>query len=991
MASLGEKLKKGGANGKSTILPSGLASEEAATLAGNLATALRRANRTSRGLNADNITFNDDGSLTLPSGDTPTTPAEEQTAFAELLYNLTTGEKYAGSFVNLPQATATVLEKGYNGDYNSVSELAGAFGWSLYRLNLPQTVEKQQKYVSKRLQNIAPMVVPPVLRWGLPVAAVLGITALLIFIIFATITTPAKEPPEVARQTNANTPNGTPGATSTPSAPPYFVTTRNPDGAQLTRFNPAANLSAPQLTYTPPVSLPVGGITSLNGKHPLALQNAQWSPSRTLLYLSTTDGGWEVWDTQSKTRISRREMPDADNYLWMSYAPNGENFVALGFDGQLRLGKDGRVRKTVPYIIENEIPGWQTENWADYFHWSPNSNRLAIERLDRLVNIWDFESEINRILPTINARIPEIVTHNSAFKWAKNSRNFAIYAAPINEIIVYDGFSLQRLYSIDLDSLRADGAIPIFDESPAQKIDFDLSADGRYLAIFRRLRSTTSPAANDGALAIFELPANEYKLGEIVKPVEAQFIRIPQTERYGIVSSVEWSRDNKLALLLSGSAPANPSETNNATSRLTIYALQSAKWEALTGLPLENRSPTPVVYRQFWSPDGRQLLLSKPDGYLALYPLGDERLGEPNVLQESNTETMLGWAFSPDGKWLAYYDMWHNLVVQEAATRRSVFTETLRAGLIPDVSGHGSINWSPDSRFFRVHYSRSFIDRSTEPQVQAHIWQVKDGKFSHYGAIYLPNILQTNTDWNYLDTKPQLLFEIGGKNILSYGLTNPPVVVETQKERWVGSKIYTMTTPESGSYLVDPNPDFKALGLPVSIWTQKYFVGNGGTNVVGWSRSFERAVYFNGNPNVVKVSRRPTVNDDMGIIDVELSPTPEVERIHSNSLNFSLDGKLLAIGFPNGLVKVYDTGNGQLAGAWTAHMGTVTGVQFSPDGKLLATTSTDRTIKVWDVATGRNVYMLRAHLFPVHNLVWLADGRNIAAQSAGQILIWRVR
>ncbi len=62
----------------------------------------------------------------------------------------------------------------------------------------------------------------------------------------------------------------------------------------------------------------------------------------------------------------------------------------------------------------------------------------------------------------------------------------------------------------------------------------------------------------------------------------------------------------------------------------------------------------------------------------------------------------------------------------------------------------------------------------------------------------------------------------------------------------------------------------------------------------------------------------------------------------------SPDGKLLATGANNGILKLWDTASGQLLATRKAHVGEILSLAFSPDGQLLATASyTDPAVKVW--------------------------------------------
>ncbi|MEI6714600.1 MAG: c-type cytochrome domain-containing protein [Verrucomicrobiota bacterium] len=108
--------------------------------------------------------------------------------------------------------------------------------------------------------------------------------------------------------------------------------------------------------------------------------------------------------------------------------------------------------------------------------------------------------------------------------------------------------------------------------------------------------------------------------------------------------------------------------------------------------------------------------------------------------------------------------------------------------------------------------------------------------------------------------------------------------------------------------------------------------------------------------------------------------------------DFSPDGKLVAIGGPNKLVKVFHTADGSLAYKITKHMDWVTALEFSPDGSRLASGDRAAGIYVWEAATGGIAMTLAEHKEAISSLTWRPDGNIIASASEdGSVILWNMK
>ena len=106
---------------------------------------------------------------------------------------------------------------------------------------------------------------------------------------------------------------------------------------------------------------------------------------------------------------------------------------------------------------------------------------------------------------------------------------------------------------------------------------------------------------------------------------------------------------------------------------------------------------------------------------------------------------------------------------------------------------------------------------------------------------------------------------------------------------------------------------------------------------------------------------------------------------------FSPDGRLLATGGVDKLVRLWDVASGRETRRFEGHTQKVNAVAFSPDGTLLASASDDNSVVLWDVATGRKVRSLLAHSIFATCVAFSPDGETLASGSADNtVVLWDV-
>lgn len=108
------------------------------------------------------------------------------------------------------------------------------------------------------------------------------------------------------------------------------------------------------------------------------------------------------------------------------------------------------------------------------------------------------------------------------------------------------------------------------------------------------------------------------------------------------------------------------------------------------------------------------------------------------------------------------------------------------------------------------------------------------------------------------------------------------------------------------------------------------------------------------------------------------------------SLAFSPDGKALAAGGRDGMVKLWDPATGRNIASWKGHSGFVNAVAFHPTGTLVASGGEDRRVRLWDVKSGRNVATLKGHDGGVTSVAFTRDGKILVSSGGSSIIVWDV-
>ncbi|MBI3463689.1 MAG: protein kinase [Planctomycetes bacterium] len=91
-----------------------------------------------------------------------------------------------------------------------------------------------------------------------------------------------------------------------------------------------------------------------------------------------------------------------------------------------------------------------------------------------------------------------------------------------------------------------------------------------------------------------------------------------------------------------------------------------------------------------------------------------------------------------------------------------------------------------------------------------------------------------------------------------------------------------------------------------------------------------------------------------------------------DAVGYSPDGRLLAAGGEDGMIRLWDTSTRQLLRVLVGHGGLVQALAWSPDSRVLATGAKDpdTSVRLWEAGSGRALATLHGHAYGIQDLAW---------------------
>ena len=427
-----------------------------------------------------------------------------------------------------------------------------------------------------------------------------------------------------------------------------------------------------------------------------------------------------------------------------------------------------------------------------------------------------------------------------------------------------------------------------------------------------------------------------------------------------------------------GGVAFNPNGTHLAASgdgnTVAIFDTSSAAQQlTLTG----HSSPVTAIA---FSPDGRRVATAAQDGSMKLW---DSTSGDQ--LRTVYSSGVRDLEFSPDSTRI--------LTVEQDGTV-SMWPATDMSEILPSLTLH------IDGVGVGVAFSPNGLSFATTDGTDVRIWDADTGR--EIQRFTASNTNLTRVAWSKdgtrvavggLDRQVTVWDARSGGQLLSSGLTSSgrPVVslaghaAPVTDVAFAPDSARLASAAEDGTVKVwDLRPAHELLAVPTPDWPGPFasqsppvsldrvvYDPSGERLAIGLQDGRTRVLHVAGGQVVLALGGYQSEKAGLGIA-------------------FSPNGRLLATGGGDGVLKLWDANSGSELRTIAAHLGVIFGVAFSPDGLRLASAGADGAARVWDLTSADKLPVgLTGHAGAVTRIAFSPDGRQVATSSVdGSARIW---
>ncbi|WP_210420218.1 serine/threonine-protein kinase [Aquisphaera giovannonii] len=430
--------------------------------------------------------------------------------------------------------------------------------------------------------------------------------------------------------------------------------------------------------------------------------------------------------------------------------------------------------------------------------------------------------------------------------------------------------------------------------------------------------------------------------------------------------------------------------------RIQIRDLRSGELKRTMGITTGGRPASLAggVGAIAFRPDGRAIAGPGPDDSLVLY---DVETGRPVLRFEGSPRTVLGLAWSPDGRTLVAAITAHVMRVWDARDGRRLHEA---------FGGHGGpvacVAFSPDGRTLA---SASFdntvklwgLDDRSRPRavLNGHTDEVRAVAFSPDGRwIASASRDRTLRIWDARSGAGHAVIRghAGAVTSVAFLPGNIRVVTGSEDETvrvWdagSGRGLRTFQGHQEGVVALSVSPDGRAIlslsGESIRAWdpdSPPRPLTLQSPSVLTYGGAAE-CVAFRGDGR-----RLASGHDDhaLRLWDLRSGGPPRILKGHTmavRSVAFSPDGRTIASASLDGTARLWDAETGEPRLAFTGHADRLKSLAFADDHTVLSA-GFDRNIQAWAPETAAVLYVLRGHSDSINDLAVSDDGRTLASAS----------
>jgi len=381
------------------------------------------------------------------------------------------------------------------------------------------------------------------------------------------------------------------------------------------------------------------------------------------------------------------------------------------------------------------------------------------------------------------------------------------------------------------------------------------------------------------------------------------------------------------------------------STRLAVAGNNGVIWDAATGQIILNLSARSVLYSITFMPDGEHIVSAHQDGTTILW---DAATGQQVLVLAGHVSTVIDVAASPDNQRLVTSGYDGSVRVWDTAPGSELLTLEAHDDQILEIA------YSPDG----THLGTVSLDGT------AKLWDASTGKL----VISLANE-------NSVAGLTGLAFSLDGtrlatgneKGVVDIWDTGTGILLQSLEAHT--SLVLGMAFNPNGGHLATTSWDGMA-----KVWDIES--GKEITVIQGDDMHF--------NVSFSPDGKRLFMACNLQKVGCELdAETGEILRIFPPGggvevygIAISNSGNLLALGWDNGFISIWDLVSGEMLNDFLGHTGIVHRLAFSEDGNHLASAGFDGFAKVWDVQNGQEVATLYGHSGNVFGVSF--DGDHLA-------------